>query len=364
VGKITPTPPMPEPPQVKPKAKPVKLRDVLGAWKASDPDRHPKTVRDTELALTLFEKLAGDPPLTELTKAMGDDLKAKVRAHCKSAKTAANKLNDINKLLTYAADHRGVIPVNPWAHLKIKFAKGTTKPWSADDIKLMFAGPLFTAYELPSVVKAGRDAAYWVPLLALFTGARVSELAQLRTVDVKVANSATSQEDVHIIDITSEPDDDETGALKTHTKTDGSVRHVPIHSELIRLGFLDYADAMRKAGHAQLFPHIVRREGAGDDLSTWFGTHRRSAGVTKARHGLHQARHTVRTALADAGATDAQSFAIGGWVKNGTSPGNAVYLHIEGMSPVKLREVINRLSYPGLSLPRVYESPATKAAKK
>lgn len=353
-GEVIATPAVPERQEIRSPERPAKLRDVLSAWKKADPDRHPKTVRDTELALALFEELTGDPPLSELTKPMGDDLRAKLLERYPKAKTAANKLNDINKLLTYAAEHRGLMERNPWAHLKIKHSKGTTKPWSADDIKLIFGSAIFTAYKLPSAVKAGRDAAYWVPLLVLYTGARVSELAQLRTQDVRVANCATTRERVHIIDITSEEDDEETGALATRTKTEASVRHVPIHDELIRLGFLDYAEDMRKAGHAQLFPHVKHGEGAGDQLSTWFGTYRRKVGVMGERRGLHQGRHTVRTALADAGATDTQSFAIGGWVRHGSSQGNAVYLHVDGLSPAKLREVVNRITYPYLSLPRVY----------
>lgn len=59
--------------------------------------------------------------------------------------------------------------------------------------------------------------------------------------------------------------------------------------------------------------------------------------------------------VADAGATGDQAFAIGGWLRAGSSPGNSIYLHSEGLSPVKLREVINRLAYPGLALPRVYK---------
>jgi integrase len=364
-GRVIETPAKPEPPKASPKTRPAKLRDVWDAWKKSDPTRGAMTTRATELALELFEKLTGNPPLSELTKAMGDDLRARVLESCGEPKTASNKLNDINKLLTYAAKHRGLIEHNPWAHLKIKYKKDKTKPWSADDISKIFSGPLFTAYALPTVVKAGGAAAYWVPLLALYTGARVSELCQLRTQDVRTANCATTREPVHIIDITSEDDDEDTGAKATKTKTAGSVRPVPIHAELIRLGFLDYAEDMRRAGHAQLFPHVRRKEGdhAGAALSTWFGAYRRQAGVTGTRHGLHQARHTVRTALADVGATDTQAFAIGGWVTNGASPGNSTYLHTESLSPAKLREVINRLTYPGLSLPRVYPKPSDQGPK-
>jgi len=50
---------------------------------------------------------------------------------------------------------------------------------------MVFTQPLQARYELPRDHRAGADAAYWVPLLGLFTGTRVSEMAQLRRADVE-----------------------------------------------------------------------------------------------------------------------------------------------------------------------------------
>jgi hypothetical protein len=36
---------------------------------------------------------------------------------------------------------------------------------------------------------------------------------------------------------------------------------LPIHSELIRLGFLDYVEAIRAEGHVALFPELYRTDG-------------------------------------------------------------------------------------------------------
>jgi hypothetical protein len=47
-------------------------------------------------------------------------------------------------------------------------------------------------------------------------------------------------------------DDSETGRVKTAR----SRRFVPFHKELIRLGFLDYVEAVRAAGHDLLFPEL------------------------------------------------------------------------------------------------------------
>ena len=71
-------------------------------------------------------------------------------------------------------------------------------------------------------------------------GARLGEIAQLLTVDVRQLHG------VWIFHIT-----EEGSALKS-TKTAGSTRVVPVHSKLINLGFFDYHAAMVSRGENQL----------------------------------------------------------------------------------------------------------------
>ena len=63
------------------------------------------------------------------------------------------------------------------------------QPWTAEELPHLFASPIFTAYSVPKADtagnrKAGLDAAYWVPLLCLYSGARPGEVCQLWTDDV------------------------------------------------------------------------------------------------------------------------------------------------------------------------------------
>lgn len=103
----------------------------------------------------------------------------------------------------------------------------TRRPWKDAELQTLFGQPLFQSYALPH---AGRDgggaAAYWIPLLGLYTGARIGELAQQRVQDITLEN------DIPVIQIT---DADEGQRLKTSA----SRRCIPIHPELIRLGLLD-----------------------------------------------------------------------------------------------------------------------------
>ncbi len=71
------------------------------------------------------------------------------------------------------------------------------------------------------------DAKRWVPLLCAFTGARVTEMTQLRKEDLR------QEEGVWIVRIT--PD---AGSVKT-----GQYRDVPLHRQVVALGFIDFVMA-------------------------------------------------------------------------------------------------------------------------
>jgi len=86
---------------------------------------------------------------------------------------------------------------------------------------------------------------YWLPLLGFYTGARVNELAQLALADI------TAEDDIPCIAITTLGDDDK--RLKNET----SRRSIPIHQDLLTLGFLVYVRNMREAGHTRLFPGLL-----------------------------------------------------------------------------------------------------------
>jgi len=77
--------------------------------------------------------------------------------------------------------------------------------------------------------------AYWLMPLALFSGARLGELAQLFVVDVM------DSEGVPCLNIS----DEEEGQ---RLKTNNAKRLVPVHSTLVALGFLRYVAKLRAEG--------------------------------------------------------------------------------------------------------------------
>ena len=90
-----------------------------------------------------------------------------------------------------------------------------------------------------------RASEYWVPLIALFTGARLAEILQLVSDDIR------QEENIWIFDINEEGDDEK------HVKTERSKRLVPIHSTLIKLGFIKFVEHRKKTS-SKLFPEETR----------------------------------------------------------------------------------------------------------
>ena len=83
---------------------------------------------------------------------------------------------------------------------------------------------------------------YWIPLLALYTGARSNELSQLFVEDIY------TEEGVLVIDIN-----------KNHNKklkTTNAVRKIPVHKVLIELGFMEYLDTVKSYKQSKLFPPL------------------------------------------------------------------------------------------------------------
>jgi integrase len=127
------------------------------------------------------------------------------------------------------------------------------RPWSFTDeqLKKLFNAPLFTGcqkttwrgFDVPGDVHV-RDHRYWIPYVMAYSGARLGEIAQLHVENVR------EQHGIWIMHITTEGED------RKRVKTKGSMRVVPIHSELIRLGFVEHCQKMAEAGHKQIFPEI------------------------------------------------------------------------------------------------------------
>lgn len=322
----------------RPSGTPRTLRQVYTRWKAAKV-RSSDAEEACDRALKLFEGKFGHPPLATITRAQGDEFRALLLTQKLSSKTKHDRMTYVKSLLKYASQDLELIPKNPWQGLDIDYKTERRRvPWTAAQLSAFFGHPLFTEYALPTTSwRAGGAAAYWLPLLGLFTGARGGELCQLRVVDIQ------STEAGPFMSIS----EDAEGAS---VKTAASIRQVPIHSELVRLGFLEYVADMERAGADSLWPVLrFRKDKPGGYFSDWFGTFRR--GFTTELPDFHSFRHTVRTAMTEAGISEAVQDRITGHEVKG-STGTRVYSHPTAM----LRQAVEAIRYPALHLPRAYEA--------
>ena len=197
----------------------VPSREVFDGWSA---ERKPteKTRYTYERVLKAFMDFVGVDDVTIVTQKHVADWKAAMLAAGLSAKTiGAGKLSAVRAIFQWGADN-SVITDNPFAKVSISLKKrpGERKRGYTDDEAEM----VLRAAKLESVPHL-----HWVPLLCAYTGARVSEISQLRREDL------VQVKDLWCIKLVPEA-----GSLKNAS----SERSVPLHPRVIEAGFLKFAE--------------------------------------------------------------------------------------------------------------------------
>ncbi|MDX2485262.1 MAG: site-specific integrase [Pseudodonghicola sp.] len=132
----------------------------------------------------------------------------------------------------------------------------------------------------------------WALLIGMFSGARLNEICQLQLSDIQ-------QEDgIWFFNLMDEGDSNK------RFKSDAAIRKVPLHSELVRLGLLDFHATLKQRGEKRMFPdytHCVKN-GYGRSLGRWFNaTLTPALGIKSKHHVFHGLRHTMVSRLAQAG---------------------------------------------------------------
>lgn len=288
---------------IAPTPAPVFLDELFKRWER---ERKPafSSKMEFQRAKDAFKKLNGDLPIAEYTSAHARAWKDRVvdmtapngkpLAHATRIKWFTSV-----KTLFNLADGNDLLTVHPFEKIVLERPKrakvNKRKEWDDDDLKTLFASPVFLEQTRP---KGGcGEAAYWIPVLALYHGFRLGELCQLDTADVVKKDGivclklAPSVEDL---------EDDEDGKS---FKNDQSIRTVPLHAAVIALGFLDYIAGVRRAGAKKLFPKITV-DGRGrwsGNFSKWFGRFRRDLGLNDRWTDFHSLRHGWKSAARGAG---------------------------------------------------------------
>jgi integrase len=347
------------------------LRAAYEGWtKSRNPS--PTTLREFTYAIDRFIELHGDMAVERITrrhvlqlrealqeipvrrvgKLRNATLPELVEWSKQQPRTQKVSNATVNKLLggvqavgLWARDN-GLIPddvrwADPFANMRLPEDKPTREPWQLEELRLLFASPVFTEGARPT---SGRgEASFWLPLLGLFTGARLGELAPLTAADV------TTDEATQVLMITIREDLEQGRRLKTT----GSARVVPVHPELVRIGFLSFVQQARNdhGKSARLFPLLTRgpKGGFGEAWSKWFGRYIRDLGITNRASVFHSFRHGFKDALRAAEVSEDINDGLTGHAGPGTVGRQyGAKQMVRRFGIPTLAAAVSKVSYPGL----------------
>jgi integrase len=245
-------------------------------------------------------------------------------------------ISPLRSMFDHANDVGSFTGENPFRRQKLDAVKGegrNVRAFRLDEVKALLAVELFTMKRAARVKAHDVEGArFWVTMLALYTGARLNELAPLRASDLK------RESGIHYLAI--KEDDD--------GKTEAATRRVPLHPELKTLGFIEYVAGLPTAG--QMFPGLRPNPKGdyGDRVGRWFTQVRRAELGRPAadQTDFHSFRRLVATRLREAEVQEADVAAIVGH-EHGTMTFGT---YGKTVSLKRLAAIVAKIKYPGLKL--------------
>lgn len=282
-----------------------------------------QTVKQNVNTYELFKKHCGDKPvqsyvrrdvasfydvLKEMPSGYGQEPRLRGRAPAEIValtkgqdvprmvmKTVKRHSSALGRLFTYLKKRGEYEGENP-AHgheFPMKGRKNQKRQmWEGERLTQLFNSPVWQGCLSESRrstpgTKIIRDHRYWLPLLGIYHGNRLEEFAQLTRRDL-------GQEDgIWFLQITDEGEGQQ-------IKNEQSKRRVPLHPELIRMGFVDYAQAAANADGKPLFPKL--KPGGPDGkkgfyFTKWWSRYRQAIGGAEKGLDYHSFRHSVNNKL-------------------------------------------------------------------
>lgn len=254
----------------------------------------PVVVIDRDYCLNIVKKLEGVPanyqksPLTRgRSVAEAIEIARKHDMPKIAPATINNHLSKLGAIIRYGRD-KGWIAGNPTSDLEVPDPidpADKRDPFSVEQLNLIFAREPWSD---GGASVRDRPSRYWAPLIALFSGARLTEICGQRVDEMIV------EEGVHTFHFRHRPDD--------RSIKNGKSRKVPVHPELLKLGFWDFVEEAQAAGRGHLFSDVKRDKLGkwGDHTSKWFSRQVEALGLKGRNLSFHSFRHCFEDALREA----------------------------------------------------------------
>jgi integrase len=236
--------------------------------------------------VSIRELAQEDHSATMSPKTFEDTYIASVRPFLSKAKRLYGDVGFPHTLTAEGIEYRG----------NQKEGANKQRAFTPEEIRRLVEGPVLRSF----ASDPSSQHMYWLPLVGLFTGARINEICQVNPqVDIG------DEEGIWFFNFTNETEGD--ARINKTIKNESSVRLVPIHPKLIELGFLDYCKRLKESGSKLLFPAFEPYAGANRKASgramKWFDSLLRELGLRdetpgKRIAGSHVFRHTfLHTAM-------------------------------------------------------------------
>lgn len=260
-------------------------------------------------------------------------------------KTINEYMGRITTLMDFAVQH-GDAGFNPFIGLRVDEPDSEDsgyRHFEDDELKRIFESPHFIEHQYKHPYQ------YWIPVMGLYTGARVNELAGLTVDEIRNVGN-----DLWVIDFVKRKDMVVNGktVLGRNLKNRNSVRTIPVHPDLIKLGLLDYL-ATRQEARAGLLFELKRQKknDYGKEPSRKFGDLLTKLGLVDEQLVFHSFRHTlqVKLQLATVRAEFRSAYlghsAAKAAMQDGGAATTAIHYGIKYPPEILMREVIPHIQF-------------------
>ncbi len=313
---------------------------VLGKWKE-------RSRQEVESTLNLAVEVLGDKPLAAIDRRLMVDYLSKVQRlpanmhkcslyrdlsieqilmqdieNCMSQRTVNKYMTRVSSLFIWCMRQE-------YMHWNPAEGLGTAIDVKPDEERKAYSSTdISKAISSLDKFKKVSPERYFVPLIAMHSGARLNEICQLYICDMKQIDG------IWCFDINDEGD--------KRLKNIASRRVIPVHPELVRLGLLDHVESMRSAGMPRLWMNLEhKRDGYSHDIGKWYQRFNRKHITNDPKKVFHSFRHTVADTLKQAGVVEGVISEILGHANQSITTGR----YGKRFKPVVLLDALELLDY-------------------
>ena len=235
------------------------------------------SIKDAQRVKEVLQKLPSNQNKRAIYrgKSVNQVLKMSIpESHLLSITTINIRLSCYTDLFRWSVKN-GYAKTNVFEGLTLKDNRNSRElrePFTPTDLQQLFTSP--------EILNSRKPWQYWLPVLGLYTGARLNELCQIQLKDIQQVGG------IWVLSIN---DDGQDQTLKTQA----SRRIIPLHNELIRLGFLDFVSNLSSEKSARIFPEFTLQYNRFSHTpSKWFSRVKSQVLANSNKKSFHSFRHT------------------------------------------------------------------------